>query len=386
MKVKKLSIQANDTSTGQTIELVKNLVKGLEASSNEIGKVADIIKQVAKQTTLIAMNAAIESARAGEAGRGFAVVADEVRVMADQSSKAATEISRIVSSIQNDSVKASLEVLRAEKDSLLKSASFIVAAQAMQIEMRFMRLESSLYGIKNLIEGMRAARIRPKRDVVNALLMTNLKADADVLGYACCFEPNAFDGLDSEYTNKEGHDETGRFIPYWNRASGKIVCDKLEAYETPGMNIWYDQPRRLGKNLMIEPFEYILSSGIAVQLATMVVVITAGGKFIGVSAIDFALDKFQEDLSKLKPYGIGSYALISNAGSYIAHPDIENVGKPAKDITHEAKQAISEGKPFVEADNKSDILFFHPIKTGGTTLPWSLMLRLNFEAILTKLS
>lgn len=70
-----MSIQLNDSSTGQTIELVKNLVKGLEVSSNEIGKVADIIKQVAKQTTLISMNATIESARAGEAGLGFAVVA-----------------------------------------------------------------------------------------------------------------------------------------------------------------------------------------------------------------------------------------------------------------------------------------------------------------------
>ncbi len=380
-----MSIQLNDSSTGQTIELVKNLVKGLEVSSNEIGKVADIIKQVAKQTTLISMNATIESARAGEAGLGFAVVAGEVRVMAEQSSKAATEISRIVSSIKNDSVKASLEVLRAEKDSLLKSASFVVAAQAMQIEMRFMQLETSLSGIKNLIEGMRASRIRPKRDVVNALLMANLKADVDVLGYACCFEPNAFDGLDNEYINKEGHDETGRFIPYWNRASGAMVSDKLEAYEASGMNHWYDQPRRLGKNLMTEPFEYVLSNSQAVQVATMVVVIMSAGKFIGVSAIDFALNKFQEDLSQLKPYGIGSYALISNAGSYITHPDVERVGKPAHDLTPEAKKAISEGRSFVEAHNRSDILFFHPIKTGAKTSPWSLMLRLDFEAMLAKL-
>ncbi len=381
-----MSIQLNDSSTGQTIELVKNLVKGLEVSSNEIGKVADIIKQVAKQTTLISMNATIESARAGEAGLGFAVVAGEVRLMAEQSSKAATEISRIVSSIKNDSVKASLEVLRAEKDSLLKSASFVVAAQAMQIEMRFMQLETSLSGIKNLIEGMRAARIRPKRDVVNALLMANLKADVDVLGYACCFEPNAFDGLDDEYINKEGHDETGRFIPYWNRARGRIVGDKLEAYEASGMNSWYDQPRRLGKNLMTEPFEYVLSNGQAVQVATMVVVVMSAGKFIGVSAIDFALNTFQDDLSKLKPYGIGSYALISNAGSYIAHPDVERVGKPAQELTPEAKKAISEGRLFVEAHNKSDMLFFHPIKTGAKTSPWSLMLRLDFEAMVAKLT
>jgi len=136
---------------------------------------------------------------------------------------------------------------------------------------------------------------------------------------------------------------------------------------------------------MTEPFEYVLSNGQAVQVATMVVVVMSAGKFIGVSAIDFALDKFQEDLSQLKPYGIGSYALISNAGSYITHPDVERVGKPAQDLTPEAKKAISEGRPFVEAHNRSDILFFHPIKTGAKTSPWSLMLRLDFEAMLAKL-
>lgn len=377
-------MQDNDASTGQTIDLVKNLVKGLEVSSNEIGKVADIIKQVAKQTTLIAMNAAIESARAGEAGRGFAVVANEVRNMADQSSNAATEISRIVSSIQNDSVKASLEVQRAEKDSFLKNASFLVAAEAMRFEVRFMQLETSLYGIKHLIEGLRALRIRPTRDVVNALLMENLKADTDVLAYTCCFEPNAFDGFDEKYKNTEGHDETGRFIPYWNRSSGAIVKEYLVDYETPGVNIWYDLPRRLLKNVMVEPYDYHLSNGKVIQMSTLMVVIKMGARFIGVTGIDFALNKFQSDLSQLRPYGIGKYALISNAGTYIAHPDIEYVGKPANDLSAQAKQAVLDGKSFIEADSTSDMLFFHPIKTGSTQSPWSLMLRLNFETLLTK--
>ena len=374
--------QANDIGTGQTIELVKNLVQGLEASSTEIGKVADIIKQVAKQTTLIGMNAAIEAARAGEAGRGFAVVANEVRNLADQSSKAATDISRIVSSIQNDSVKASFEVQRAEKDAFLKNAAFMVAAEAMRYEVRFMQLETSLYGIKHLIEGLKAARIRPERDVVNALLMANLKADTDVLGYACCFEPNAFDGLDFDYRNTDAHDDTGRFIPYCNRSNGNVVIDKLEGYETPGINIWYEQPRRLVKDVMIEPYVYTLTNGQVIPMSTMVVVIKAGAKFIGVATIDFALDKFQKDLSQLSPYGVGKYALISNAGSYIAHPDVESVGKPANDLSTEARQAILQGKAFIENDSISDILFFHPIKTGGTESPWSLMLRLNFETVL----
>lgn len=368
----------------QTIDLVKDLVKGLEHSSNEIAKVADIIKQVAKQTTLIAVNASIEAARAGEAGRGFAVVADEVRKMADQSSQAATEISRIVGSIQNDSVKASDEVQHAEKESLLKNASFMVAAEAMRFETRFMQLETSLYGVKHLVEGLRASRIRPQRNVVNALLMTNLKADTDVLAYWCCFESNTFDGLDEQFKHSEGHDETGRFIPYWNRANGEVVMEPLGDYETTGVNIFYDLPRRTNKDVMVEPYNYRLNNGKTIQMSTLVVAIKHGAKFIGVSGIDFALDKFQEDLSEIRPYIIGRYALISNEATYVAHPDKEKVGKVANDLSKEAKKAVKDGNSFIEIDAANDTLIFHPIKTGNTQSPWSLMLRLNIESLLGK--
>ena len=368
----------------QTIDLVKDLVKGLEKSSSEIGKVADTIKQVAKQTTLIALNASIEAARAGEAGRGFAVVADEVRRMADQSSQAATEISHIVVSIQNDSVKASHEVQHAEKESLLKNAAFMAAAEAMRFETRFMQLETSLYGVKHLIEGLRASRIRPQRDVANALLMANLKADTDVLAYWCCFEPNTFDGLDNAFRHSEGHDETGRFIPYWNRANGAVVMEPLGDYETSGVNVFYDLPRRSNKDVMVEPYNYRLSNGKTIQMSTLVVVVKHGPKFIGVTGIDFALDKFQEDLSKIKPYGIGRYALISNDAIYVAHPDTEKVGKPANDLSTQAKKAVKEGNPLIEVGMTNDTLIFHPIKTGRTQSPWSLMLRLNMGDLLSR--
>lgn len=377
-----MSMHETNVSMGQTIDLVKNLVKGLEVSSNEIGKVAEIIKQVANQTTLIALNAAIEAARAGEAGRGFAVVADEVRKMADQSSQAATEISKIVSSIKQDSMKANHEVHHAEKESFMRNTAFMVAAEAIKYETRFMQLETSLYGVKHLIEGMRSARIRPKREVVNALLMANLQADTDVLAYTCCFEPNAFDGLDDQFRNTNGHDESGRFIPYWNRANGSVIQEHLVDYETPGANIWYDLPRRLLKDVMIEPYTYRLSNGKVIQMSTLMVVVKHNQKFIGVTGIDFALDGFQRELRGLRPYGNGSFVLISNEGTYVAHPDDEWVGQPANNLSNEIKSYIKEGKAFHHVDANNDMMFFHPIQTGHTQAPWSLMLIVNFEQIL----
>ena len=82
------------------------VVQALSEKSKEIGKIIELITQVADQTNLLALNAAIEAARAGEQGKGFSVVADEVRKLAEQSSNAAGQIRNLIEKIQDESEKA----------------------------------------------------------------------------------------------------------------------------------------------------------------------------------------------------------------------------------------------------------------------------------------
>ena len=86
----------------ETVSETARKVKRLAEASQEISKIVALISQIASRTNLLAMNASIQAARAGEAGRGFAIVADEVRQLADRAAKALKEIEQIVLQIQSE--------------------------------------------------------------------------------------------------------------------------------------------------------------------------------------------------------------------------------------------------------------------------------------------
>ena len=85
---------------------VGSIIVEIRAQMEEIGKIVDIIGDIADQTNLLALNAAIEAARAGEAGMGFAVVANEVKALAQESQSSAENIGQIITSLQKQSERA----------------------------------------------------------------------------------------------------------------------------------------------------------------------------------------------------------------------------------------------------------------------------------------
>ncbi len=112
-------VEAIDEVAGQAATLKKSMEE-LDKKSEDIGSVLSVIEDIADQTNLLALNAAIEAARAGEAGRGFAVVADEVRKLAEKTVQATAEVHKAVSGIQ-EGAKANVKATEAAVASVARS-------------------------------------------------------------------------------------------------------------------------------------------------------------------------------------------------------------------------------------------------------------------------
>ena len=108
------TIQATEALAGK-IENAAKVISALADASNEIGAVLNVIRSIAEQTNLLALNAAIEAARAGEQGRGFAVVADEVRSLASRTQASTEEVDKMVQRFQSNSLKAFEQMRMAEE-------------------------------------------------------------------------------------------------------------------------------------------------------------------------------------------------------------------------------------------------------------------------------
>ncbi|SCY89175.1 methyl-accepting chemotaxis sensory transducer with Cache sensor [Desulfoluna spongiiphila] len=242
--------------------------------------------------------------------------------------------------------------------------------------------------VAHALEGIKMGETAPDRDQINAMLKNMLRQNPDFIAIDTCWEPNALDGRDAEFIGVAGHDDTGRFVPYWNRGTGSIEVEPLVNFDTEA---WYQDPKKTGKEIITEPYVYPVG-GKDVLMATVVAPIMVDGRFLGIVAVDIALDTFGKMMEKVKPFGTGYGYLVSSGGYTVAHPVKEMVGKNVEEIITGKDQA-----PFLRALKNGEIYALEreavkggqatfqvlaPITVGKTDTPWAIGIVIPFDKVM----
>ncbi|MEC4722804.1 methyl-accepting chemotaxis protein [Noviherbaspirillum sp. CPCC 100848] len=243
------------------------------------------------------------------------------------------------------------------------------------------RLETAFTTVRTLSHELGALRATgiADRAVANVMLKSVLEGNSTFVGVWTVWEPNAFDGKDEMHRGQPGHDDSGRFIPYWNRGGGKIGVEPIVDYEKEGAGEPYLLPKRTGNEVVLEPYFYKVA-GIDTLMTSLVVPVKHDGKFVGVVGVDIALADLQSEISSIRPYETGYASLISNAGKYIAHHDAARLGDEVVkgaywNIIH---PAVASGQDFKlsmldETLNTEVLQIYVPVVIGTTKTPWSLI-------------
>ena len=174
-----------------------------------------------------------------------------------------------------------------------------------------------------------------------------------VVGSALCFEPDAFDGKDSEYINADVHDETGRYIPYAAKDSnGNVGFEKLVDYEVEGAGDWYLIPKRTNKETIVEPYIYNVAGNDVLMTSLMVPFKDTSGSFIGVITADIAIDEIDKKMGSITIFDSGFVNVASADGYILSTKNKDLIGKDMKDL-------LDPGDKYLEKTLSGEAFFMH---------------------------
>ncbi|WCK04621.1 methyl-accepting chemotaxis protein [Agrobacterium tumefaciens] len=215
------------------------------------------------------------------------------------------------------------------RDNSLERMRQIARAEALATEKNIGGTIHIANSLASVLEAMKQSG-NADRSLADQIIQHTVADNPDILGLWTGWEPNAFDGKDADFVNSQGHDATGRYIPYWVRSGGKISNTALVDYATAGPGDYYQLPFTLKKTVVIEPYSYAID-GKEVLITSVAKPVMIDGKPAGVAGLDLSLEETGKALSTVRPMGTGFVSLVSGGGKIISHPDSSIMGKSLAD-------------------------------------------------------
>ena len=172
-------------------------------------------------------------------------------------------------------------------------------------------LAATVNSISQDMENPREEIVKLFRDVV--------RADNEMLAVWTCWEPNAFDGNDSDYINEnEYHDGTGRFVPFVFRDGNNIGIEPLADYDDPVDGVYYQGALKSGKPFITDPYEYSVG-GKTMNIYSIAVPMFRDGKTVGVMGMDISLEKVSAIMNSASILDDGYLCVLSPGGLIATH-------------------------------------------------------------------
>lgn len=170
------------------------------------------------------------------------------------------------------------------------------------------------------------------RSQVNRILKRYIEKNKDILGIYVAFEPDAFDNRDEDYANTKGHDESGRFIPYWTRdANGNGTVEPLIDYDKPGAGDYYQIPKKTLKRTVLNPVIYPVQGKDVLMTFLVVPILNASEEFIGIAGVDIGLEQIQDKIGQVKLFQSGYITVFSENNTVVASKKRSYMGKPVEE-------------------------------------------------------
>ncbi len=225
------------------------------------------------------------------------------------------------------------------------------------------------------------------RPEANVILQYFIERNPNFLGVYVMFEPNAFDGADAEFVGKPGHDNTGRFVPYWSRdEQGKGVLEPAVNYTVAGKGDYYLIPKQTKKEAVIDPYFYPVRGKEVLMTSLVVPILDKQKNFIGIAGIDLDLQEIQKLISglRLTDYATAYATFYSANGMVISTKNASYIGKNIKEIDYQESQyvaAVLSNQPFFMKRHSNilkEIVMSSnaPLEIGYSGIHWSVVVNI----------